>query len=168
MRAHDLALAAKICRFSAKNKANQSELAKALCISQSEISDGLKRLVEAKLLSEDKQTMAKKSFLEYMIYGARYHFQADPGKPKMGIPTAHSNPIYSQKITSSYAVVWPFEGLKNGVLGCSIVPLYPKLPNACLNDLSLYAIFSAFDLIRIGNDQEKKLAIEVIEKQISM
>ncbi|MBC7387692.1 MAG: hypothetical protein H7329_00635, partial [Opitutaceae bacterium] len=115
---------------------------------------------------EDKQTINRKSFIEYMVYGARYHFPADPGKPRMGIPTAHSAPIYSQKILSSFGVVWPWEDFKNGVLGCTIVPLYPKLPQACINDLSLYAIFAAFDLIRIGNDEEKILAIEVLEKQL--
>ena len=166
MRAHDLALAAKLCRFSKNTKANQTDLAKSLCISQSEVSDGLRRLIESKILHEDKQNIDRKSFVEYLVYGARYHFPADPGKPRMGIPTAHSTPIYSEKIASSYGVVWPWEDFKNGVLGCTIVPLYPKLPQACINDLSLYAIFAAFDLIRIGNDQEKKLAIEVIEKQL--
>jgi predicted transcriptional regulator len=73
-------LDSKILRF--------SNIAEALFISASEVSESLERSRMAGLVSEDKREVYKESLIEFLQGGLKYVFPAIPGSTVRGMPTA--------------------------------------------------------------------------------
>jgi hypothetical protein len=59
---------------------------------------------------------------------------------------------------------WPYAEGK--VRGISIAPLYKAAPKAALLDAKFYRMLALPDAIRSGRTRERKLAIELLEKEI--
>lgn len=142
------------------------DLAQYLNLSQSEVSESLNRCQLSGLVSPDKKSVMRASFLEFLIYGLKYVFPVELGPVCLGIPTAHSMTPLNRKIVSKKEeqYVWP---AIDGVLkGHSIRPLYEKIPDAARKDKNLHELLALVDAIRVGRAREQKLAISELRKRI--
>lgn len=163
MRPHDIAILLKIA-----SKGEQAwymkDLANELNISASEISESINRSVIAGLLSSDKKSLKKLSFLDFLKSGLRYVYPQQPGAMVRGIATAHSAPPLNGQIMSDEPYVWPFA--KGNIRGQAIEPLHPNTPEACLSDTKYYELLALTDAIRVGKTREQNLAFEMIKERI--
>ena len=143
------------------------DLAKQLYISQSEVSEALNRCKIAGLIDENKKNVRRLSLLDFLKYGLRYVFPAQPGAVVKGRPTAHSAPPLSKKIISSQdTYVWQDdEGI---VRGQAIEPLYKNLIEAVKEDQKLYELIALIDALRIGRVREINLATDELRKRFKI
>jgi len=140
------------------------DLAYTLGISQSEVSESLNRSRIAGLLAEDKKRVLKSNLLDFLEYGLRYVFPAEPSAIQRGMPTAHSAPPLQNSISSDEFYVWPWAEGK--VRGQAIEPLHSGVPKACAKDSALYELLALADAIRLGRVREKQQAIEELRLRV--
>ncbi len=143
----------------------QTDIAKSLGISQSEVSKSLHRLKISWLLAPNTSTVVmSENVLEFLKHGIRFVYPQWPGAIVRGIPTAHSSSVLKNEIISNDHFVWPYA--KGTVKGQSIIPLYHTVPKAVLTDNNLYQLLALVDAIRIGNARDKKISFKKLEKRI--
>lgn len=143
---------------------NQISLAKALFLSQSEISESLSRSKYARLLYDRGKQVARQPFMDLLQYGIPYVFPQQPGVVLRGIPTAHSTLPLKDEIQSSENYIWPYA--KGHMRGHSIQPLYSSVIQAVELDPQLYEFLALIDALRVGRAREKNLALEMLKKRI--
>jgi len=141
------------------------DIANSLNISQSEVSEALNRCKIARLIDGDKRKIYINSFKEFLIYGLKYVFPAEPGAIVRGIPTAHSaSPIKENLSSGSENFVWPY--YKGIIRGQAIEPLYDTIPMVVQNDQLFYELLVILDTFRLGRVREIKIAIDELEKRL--
>jgi len=164
MRPQDIVVLLKIIAID-NNHWRNLDIAYALKMSQSEVSEVLNRCKIAKLINKEKREVHRNALSEFLIYGLKYVFPAEPGTIAKGIPTAHSaSPIKEKIISGSESYVWPHP--KGDIRGMAIAPLYKTIPEAALEDLEFYKLIVLVDTIRIGKVREVKIAIEELNRRI--
>ena len=163
LRPQDLVVLLKLL-IGAEESWNQIYLARSLFISQSEISESLKRSAYARLLQNNGKEVARKPFMDLLQYGVPYLFPQQPGVEVRGIPTAHSAAPLVHLISSSENYVWPYA--KGHMRGHSILPLYPTVIQAVELDTQLYECLALIDALRVGRARERNLALELLTKKI--
>ena len=164
MRPQDIVVLLKIIALKHDNWKN-SDLAYSLKISPSEISEVLNRCKIAGLVDSKKRKVHINSFKEFLIYGLKYVFPAEPGSVLRGIPTAHSaSPINENISSGSDIYVWPYA--KGDQRGQAIEPLYKTLPATVKEDKLFYELLVIIDTIRVGRAREIQIAIEELEKRL--
>ncbi|MCB0836501.1 MAG: hypothetical protein KDE26_07375 [Bacteroidetes bacterium] len=142
-----------------------SDIAQSLHISQSEVAEALNRSKQARLVDSSKKRVFRASFIEFLTYGLKYVFPAQPGALVRGIPTAHSaRPLSEMLVSDRDAFVWP--SAVGNVRGQAIIPLYPSIIKAIRKDPQLYEMLALLDAVRIGHAREQKIAIEELSKRI--
>lgn len=141
------------------------DVAKALQISQSEVSEALHRCQIARLLDKKNKKVFRAGLLEFVLHGLKYVFPVVPGAVTRGVPTAHAAPPLNEQIMqSSESFVWPYaEGTQRGQ---EILPLYPRLPAVVANKPGFYALLALCDAVRIGRAREVNLAREELTQRI--
>lgn len=142
----------------------QLTLAKNLFLSQSEISESLKRSVYARLLHNKGREVSRQPLMDLLHYGVPYIFPQQPGIEARGIPTAHSAAPLVSQIESQEVYVWPY--YKGPVRGKSIMPLYPSVVQAIELDAQLYEFLALIDAVRVGRARERNLALEILNSKI--
>ncbi len=164
MRPQDIVVLLKIIALKHDNWKN-SDLAYSLKISPSEISEVLNRCKIAGLIDSKKRKVHVNSFKEFLIYGLKYVFPAEPGSVLRGIPTAHSASPINENISSSGDIyVWPYaKGKKRGQ---ALAPLYKTLPATVQDDKLFYELLVIIDTIRVGRAREIQIAIKELEKRL--
>lgn len=164
MRPQDIVVLLKIISMQNQEWRN-IDIANALNLSPSEVSEALNRSKIAKLIDVKKKTVNPNAFKEFLIYGLKYVFPVGPGAIVRGIPTAHSAPPISEHISQSKDIyVWPYaKGTKRGQ---AIEPLYKTIPEVAQRDKSFYALLVITDTLRVGRAREIKIAIEELEKRM--
>lgn len=142
-----------------------SEVAQALQISQSEVSESLHRSQIARLLDKKNKIVFRCGLLEFILHGLKYVFPAVPGAVTRGIPTAHAAPPLNAHLAQGgESFVWPYaEGTSRGQ---TILPLYPTLPAVVTEKPGYYALLSLSDAIRIGRAREVNLARKALSQRI--
>lgn len=163
MRPQDIAVLLKIIASGDMSWQNK-DLAAALSLSASEISESLNRSQIAGLLDGKKKKVFRQSLMEFLEQGLRYVFPAVPGALTRGTPTAHAHPFMSQVFPSEEPYVWPDP--EGRVRGVAIDPLYQGVTKAVRNDEQLYKLLALTDVIRLGKVRERKVAIEELKKMI--
>ncbi|MDA3954968.1 MAG: hypothetical protein PF485_15080 [Bacteroidales bacterium] len=141
------------------------DLAYSLKISQSEVSEALNRCKIAGLIDSKKRKVHINSFIEFLIYGLKYVFPAEPGKVVKGIPTAHSAPPINKHISEGSDVyVWAYA--KGSKRGQAIEPLYKTIPAIIQEDELFYELLAIVDTIRVGRVREIEIAIAELKKRL--
>ena len=163
MRSHDLVILLKLFILK-ENVWFIKDVAFALGISQSEVSESLNRSRIAGLLSNDKKTVMKNNLLDFLEYGLRYVFPAEPGSIQRGVFTAHSAPPLNIFVSAEESYVWPWA--EGEARGQAIEPLHPRVPDACARDRVLYEMLALMDAIRLGRAREKQKAIGELRHRI--
>lgn len=164
MRPQDVVILLKICSIKME-KWQMQDIASALKISASEVSESLARSKSAKLIAANKRDIYVSSLLEFLMCGLKYVFPVMPGAMVRGIPTAHSAPPLNEKIMASTDnYVWPSS--KGTMRGQAIEPLYKTVPEVATEDKELYELLALVDAIRVGRAREVQLATEELEKRL--
>lgn len=161
MRPQDIVVLLKILALRTENW-RAKQLADALSLSASEISESLNRSVLAGLVSGDKKRVYTNALFEFIQYGLHYVFPAAPGAMVNGIYTAHSHPFMQKRFKSEINYVWPYE--KGKVRGLAIEPLYNKVTEAIQKDEVLYKMLALVDVLRVGRVREIKFAVAELKK----
>lgn len=139
------------------------DIAASLYISPAEVSEALERCRIALLVDNDKKRVNTLALRDFLVYGLRYVFPAQPGSIVRGVPTASSASPISEYVTSSKEnYVWPYK--KGTMRGIAIEPLYSTVPEAVTNDEELYRLLVIADALRIGRVREKEIAIQELDK----
>lgn len=96
---------------------------------------------------------------EFAVHGARYAFPAQRLPNAPGVPTAHSWPGVAPWLPQGSGTwVWPHP---NGAAqGQGIEPLHPGVPYAAMQDAALHDMLAIFDVLRVGDADERLLAAE--------
>jgi len=163
MRPHDIVILLKIATLK-DNPWRAKDLAQSLNISASEVSESLHRSQLVQLLTADKKQLMRNNLLDFIEFGLRYVFPAEPGAIQRGMATAISGPPLNRHISAESAFVWPWA---NGqVRGQAIAPLHPGVPEACSHDDALYEMLTLIDAVRLNKSREKQAAIEELRKRI--
>jgi len=164
MKPQDILIILKLHLLEGK-KWSVSAIAESTGLSTSETHGAIKRCEKSGLYSPVTRLPITAALEEFIIHGIKYAFPADIGPPERGMPTAHSAPPLSDLIVSSdEEYVWPYaNGTRRGI---SISPLYSSIPFACEADTRLYELLALIDAIRIGRVRERKLAEEIIIKNL--
>ena len=141
------------------------DIANALQISPSEVSEALNRCKIAKLIDNKKRSVHVNAFNEFLIYGLKYVFPTEPGAMVKGIPTAHSASPIKEHISSGADVyVWSYA--KGNIRGQAIEPLYKTIAASGHDDKLFYELLVIIDTIRVGRVREISFAIEELEKRL--
>jgi len=136
---------------------NQTEMAEALFLSQSEVSQSIARLKYSGLLDPKGKIVMKLGLMDFLQYGIKYAFPQRPGSVVRGIATSHSAAPLNEHINSTEHYVWPYG--KGNLRGHGIQPLYPSVPQAALKDEKLHRLLALVDALRVGKARERELAI---------
>lgn len=164
MRPQDIVVLLKIVSIH-NQKWRNIDIANALQVSPSEVSEALNRCRIAGLIDSKKRSIHTNSFKEFLIYGLKYVFPVEPGSVVKGIPTAHSaSPINKHIASGGDVYVWPYA--KGTQRGQAIEPLYKTIPAIIQEDKIFYELLAIVDTIRVGRAREIKIAIEELEKRI--
>jgi len=164
MRPQDIVVLLKIISMQNQEWRN-IDIANALNLSPSEVSEALNRSKIAKLIDGKKKSVNPNSFREFLIYGLKYVFPVEPGAIVRGVQTAHSAPPISENISQGGDVyVWPYA--KGEKRGQAIEPLYKTIPEIAPKDKSFYELLAITDTLRVGRAREIKIAIEELEKRM--
>jgi hypothetical protein len=141
----------------------QTSLARALMMSQSEVSESLARSAYARLLFENGRKVARQPLIE-VLQSVAFIFPQQPGNVVRGIPTAHSAAPLSGLVQSEEHYVWPYA--KGHVRGHSIQPLYASVLPVIEKDTDLYELLALVDALRVGRAREKSLAMDWLKKKL--
>lgn len=163
MRPQDIVILLKVLTIPEPNW-QYRDLASALYISVSEISESLNRSHMAGLIDESRRRVHRKNLMEFIEFGLHYVFPQLPGSMVTGIPTAHSYSFYAVKFTSEMNYAWPDD--TGTMRGLSIIPLYKNVVKAVRLDDELYKLLASIDIIRVGRVREMKVAIAELKKTI--
>lgn len=161
MRPQDIVVLARIITIKNNNWRN-IDLANSLQISPSEISEALNRCQIVRLIDLYKRNVHLIAFKEFVIYGLKYVFPAEPGPIVRGIPTAHSAPPVNNSISlGNEFYVWPF--FNGNHRGQAIDPLYKTVPALAMEDTAFYELMALLDTIRLGRAREVNIAINALD-----
>jgi len=163
LKPQDVVLLIKVASLNGANW-KQVDLAEALELSQSEISEATKRCQYAGLLKPDGKRLMKLAVLDFLQFGLPYVFPQKPGALVRGVPTSHSAYPLSEHIASNEVYVWPYA--KGTSRGQGILPLYPTVPKAALKDPRLHSLLALLDALRVGRAREKEIAVSYLKNAI--
>ncbi len=164
MRPQDLVILLKIVNLQDESWLFK-DLANALYISNSEISESLERSLYANLIDFEKRHVNRGNFIDFLIHGMKYVFPASPGILTRGIPTAHSHSFMKEFISSNQDYVWP--SATGTIIGQAIEPFYPKQIDAIENDEQLYQLLALLDVMRVGRLREVAIAEKALKEKLS-
>lgn len=164
MRPQDIVVLLKILSMK-NNDWRNIDIANALQISPSEVSEALNRCKIARLIDNKKRSVHVNAFKEFLIYGLKYVFPTEPGAMVKGIRTAHSASPIKEHISSG-ADVYVWQYAKGNVRGQAIEPLYKTIAASVQEDKLFYELLVIVDTIRVGRVREINFAIEELEKRL--
>jgi len=167
LKPQDLAVACKLIGLAGRWP-GYVELARAMRLSAFEAHACVARLSAARLLTDvdGAPAMVMPAFRPLLLQGAPYFFPAVRGEVTMGFPTAYGvEPLKSRVLfADELPPVWPHEeGTTRGVV---LLPLYPRLPLAAVEDPALYEQLALFDALRIGQAREREMARTLLEERL--
>jgi len=164
--------------FQSQSTNSVGDLAEALHKAKGDISRSINRLVTLGLVGERKPkegdvisgnrkyySLQRKAMSDLLCHGIRHVFAPERTGVGRGVPTGWSCKLLTSPMNPPETpLVWPMPGGKvNGEL---LEPLYPKCPEAALEDEGLYALLSLVDIMRTGKPRELKYARELLEAKV--
>jgi len=165
LKPQDIVLIAKLMLLRGEDW-RQVDVANALLLPQGEVAKSLARLKKSGLVTDKRVNIS--GALEFLSHGLKYVFPAELGALAVGIPTAMSAPFFGTDLLQGEGdhYVWP--SLLGKTRGQIVVPFYPQMPEAVFKDKSLYELMASVEVLRIGRARERKIALEKIEKAVSV
>lgn len=140
-------------------------------ISKSQINLSLKRCYSMGLATKDPMTgvprVNSKGLYEFVVYGLKYVFPAQPGPLTRGMVTSFGAPVLKGKLLTAgeHLLVWP-DAYGNS-MGLSVEPLFKTATLAAESRPEMYALLALVDAIRLGQPRESKLAVELLKEYLN-
>lgn len=137
-------------------------------VGKTEVNASINRSLDVGLAKRSRKehvlSVNTKSLFEFIVYGIKYVFPAQPAELVRGMPTAHAAPVLSKQLKSGSdsVLVWPDAAA--ATMGQSIKPLYESVPMAAAEDPKLYEFLALVDAIRVGGARESSLARKLLDK----
>jgi hypothetical protein len=145
-----------------------ARMATTLWMSPSEVHAGVKRLIKARLASEQQNRIAPnvRNLESFLLHGLPYVFVPDLGEITRGMPTGYAGPVLRPffQVGEDLPPVWPDQD--GEVRGQSFSPLYKSVTKAARDDDRLYELLSLIDAIRGGRVRERQMAYEEIKMRM--
>ena len=167
LRPQDVVVLAKLLAYGGK-RPPMSQMGLDLSMSSSEIHGALKRLAQARLVSNEagETRPLLQAVEEFLVHGVRYAFPAKRGEVTRGVPTSYAAPPLSDQVLGNQDLppVWPYA--EGAVRGVTLEPLYRSVPAAALRDSALHQILALIDALRDGRVRERKLAEQHLRNRI--
>ena len=160
MRPQDIAILLKLIATK-EHQVGLIHLTNSLSISMSEISESLNRSHYAGLL-DDRRKVKRQNLMDFLQYGISYVFPQHPGTLVRGIATAHSHPYIKEQLLSNENYVWA--DINGDMIGLAIEPLYKKQIEAVGQDDVFYKLLALVDVLRVGRNREKTIAINHLKE----
>lgn len=161
MRPQDIVVLIKIILLEGQEWQFQ-DIARAIYISPAEVSESVNRSAFAGLINHERRKVFRNAFFEFLQFGMPYVFPQAPGPMTKGMATGHSHKFFKTSIVSNEMYVWP--DLNGMDYGQAIEPLYNNQVKAAKEDSLLYEILAMLDVIRVGKNREKKVAVNYLRK----
>lgn len=161
MRPQDIVVLIKIILLEGQEWQFQ-DIARAIFISPAEVSESVNRSAFAGLINHERRKVFRNAFFEFLQFGMPYVFPQAPGPMTKGMATGHSHKYFKSSIVSNEIYVWPDPNGKD--YGQAIEPLYYNQVKAAKDDNQLYEILAMLDVIRVGKNREKKVAVNYLRK----
>lgn len=143
-------------------------LALELGMSPSQVLYACQRAVVAKLAVKNGEKVVPhlQNLKSFIVNGLPFVFYPVRGELVRGMPTGHgAEPLASIMVADNDPVpVWPDP--KGTVRGMTLEPLFRSVPEAARNDQKLYELLVLVDAIRSGNARERKIAIDLLGKEL--
>lgn len=157
MRPQDIVVLLKIISFQkAATPWLRKDMAAALDLSNSEITNVFERLRATGLVDISKNEVYTNALYEFLVYGLKAAFPPYIGAETRGILTAGNAFMENEIKGPNY--VWEYhEGKHRGI---TISPLYPEVVSAVQKDEHLYHALCACDMLRVGQTREVNFARE--------
>jgi hypothetical protein len=163
LKPHDVVVACQIAVWS-EDTWTYEKLGASLRISTSEIFNVLKRCRQAKLVAKTEActSVNKEHLLDFLIHGVPTAFYPKRIEVVKGVLTATHAPLFRSRFTTDrdIPIVWPLAKGKDS--GEGLLPLYATVPIICQQNETLYNMFSAIDILRIGKAREKDAAVSAL------
>lgn len=142
------------------------DLARALALSPSEVSESLARCRYCRLLAPDPGSyrVHAPALVEFLLHGLPYVFAVHPGPQARGLATGPSAPPLSRTFGVEPGYVWPTAA--GEVWGAAITPLYPGAVIAAQQDVRLHELLALVDALRLGRPRERRLAGQLLEEAL--
>lgn len=141
-------------------------LAHELGMSASAVHRSIDRATAAGLYRPNVREVDGPALEEFLVHGLRYVFPAHWAGEARGMPTAWAAPPLAHKLSHSgnNPPVWPDP--HGEILGISLEPLDPRIPDAARRDEKLGELLALVDAIRIGGARERTLAAEELQTRL--
>ncbi|CDZ76633.1 hypothetical protein BN59_00907 [Legionella massiliensis] len=180
LKPQDIVILLKILASKQPEQLLQKDLATYLCMSASEVHEGMKRLELSGLLGPVYRKLGdlfsnkivrmpiKAACEECLIIGVKYFFPGQLGSYTRGIATSYAAPLFKKHIIlgDDPIPVWPYsEGEHRGL---ALEPLYRSVPRAIAKhpDQLFYELLILIDAIRIGRARERNIAIKLLREKL--
>jgi len=166
LRPQDIVLLLKLVANWPQRQWQGKDLAYALALSTSEISDSLARCRFSRLLAADPQYLEvqRQGLLELLLHGLPYLFAVHPGPQARGMVTGASAPPLSQTFGVEPAYVWPTA--EGELWGTAVEPLYAGVPTAARRDARLHELLALVDALRLGRPRERIAASKLLTEYL--
>lgn len=164
MRPQDILILLKMVVLGPPLQSN-SVLVRSLKISAAEISEALERCRIAKLVDVSKKRVNVKALEEFLLFGVKYVFPAQPEGITRGVSTAFSaSPIKEHVVQSNEKYVWRYS--KGTERGQAIEPLYKTVPEIIAEEAELYELLVIVDTLRVGRVREVEIATKELKTRL--
>ena len=154
------------------------DLAESLFKAKGDVSRAINRLLYLRLISEREPrehdvlaanrkyySVHRNALSDLLCFGFRYIFGAEKRGYGRGVATGWNCPhIKSPMNPLPVPLVWAMPG--GDAQGELIEPLYPKCPQAAVNDQGLYELLSLLEVIRTGKPRELEHAKRLIQARV--
>lgn len=167
LKPQDLVVALKLFVLGPE-KLSYAALGKTLYLSQFEVHAAVQRLIAARLATkiEGRVRPVLAALRSFIVRGAPYAYPPVRAELTIGTPTAHSVAPLKDLVVASKELPFVWPDAKGKVRGQALLPLYPKLPRAALEDLRLYELLALFDALRIGQAREREFALRLLQERL--
>jgi hypothetical protein len=153
------------CQLALTPSAQFSALAESTGLSTGECHNAVRRLRFARLILPDARRPSIDLLHQFLVEGVPFAFPAMLGAPTVGVPTAHSSPVFRELVESSEGYVWP--DADGAARGQSFIPLFPGAANLPSRNAPLYDLLTIIDAVRAGSARIRKIAADLLADRLS-
>lgn len=158
LKPQDVLVVLKLASMRGRGDSTYVALGESLAMSASEVHAAIRRLAEARLVSDEGQEVRLGALRNFLVHGVPYVFPARAKEVTRGIPTAWAAPVMQNAVQSGDQLppVWPDP--KASTQGVAVRPLYASAPRASERDDQLYSLLALVDVLRLGRARERAIA----------
>lgn len=149
-----------------RGEPTQREMSRELGMSVSSVHESLQYLVAMRLLVRSPArrgafAIVPAKLVELLVNVIPVVYVPQKRGVVRGLPTSVFAPVLKDRFAEGrLPVVWPYA--PGSATGEGLLPIYPSVPAACAKNERLYHLLSAVDVLRVGLQREREVAVKYI------